>query len=295
MNQLFTLPAQDKARTDVRGVIPAFREESMVTGCRARALRVPTTRMEAMDFKPNRPMTVLVCDDDHAVREDLRACLLEYARLHGVNIEVAGFESAEALLEASEPFDALFLDIFLDGMDGTEAAWRLSEDERRRTVFLTTSHDHAIEAYQIGAAHYLVKPVSPENVAEALDRCIRADEDVRNSGQVMTVRTTDGIVPISMDSIRMIEARDKVCVISASNRDWRSYTSLNALEEQLDGRRFVRVHRSYVVNMHRIKTLYHDRVVMDDGTTIGLSRGRRQEIRQAYQDFMFALARGKLS
>lgn len=247
------------------------------------------------------PLKVLICDDDPAVREALRACLREYARLHGMDIEVAAFESAEALLDArepldaSEPFDALFLDIFLNGMDGTEAAWRLSEDERRRTVFLTTSHDHAIEAYRLGAAHYLVKPISPESVAEALGRCLRADEAGKGLGQVVTVRTTDGVVPIPMGSIRMVEARDKVCVITAAHRDWRAYTSLNAFEEQLDGRRFVRVHRSYVVNMCRIKALYHDRVVMDDGTTIGLSRGRRHEIRQAYQDFMFALARGELS
>lgn len=248
-----------------------------------------------MDTEGNKPLKVLVCDDDPAVRDALQKCLHAYGRQHAVTMEVAEFESAEDLLKAHGVFDALFLDIFLDGMDGTEAAWRLSTEERRRTVFLTTSHDHAIEAYRLGAAHYLVKPVSPEAVTEALDRCLHAEGRAKDAEPVVTLRTTDGVVPVAMASIRMAEAKDKVCVITAADREWRAYMSLNALEAMLDGCRFLRVHRSYVVNMGRIKTLYHDRVVMDDGTTIALSRGRRQEIRRAYHDFMFALARGELT
>lgn len=246
-----------------------------------------------MDFKLNRPMKVLICDDDPAARDSLRQHIAGYARQHDVDIQVAEFGSAEALLSACEAFDILFMDIFMEGMDGIEAAWRLDADKRKRLVFLTTSDSHAIEAYQIGAAHYLVKPASAEGVSEALDRCIHASE--AKDERIVTVRTTDGEVPIPMGSIRTVEARDKVCIICAANKDWRAYMSLNALEEQLDERLFLRVHRSYVVNMHHIKTLYHDRAVMDDGTAISLSRGRRQEIRRAYHDFMVALARGELS
>lgn len=239
-----------------------------------------------------RRLRVVICDDDPATRSDIRALLGEYAQLHAVDLAVGAYESAEALLAARDTFDVLFLDIYMDGMEGTEAAWRLREEERERTVFLTTSESHAVEAFQLGAAHYLVKPVTLEDVSEALRRCMPGKEV---PADVLVVRTTDGTVPIPMASIRTIEARDKVCAITATDGDWRAYASLGSLEGQLDGRCFLRVHRSYIVNMRRIKTLYHDRVVMDDGTAISVGRGRQQEARRRYQDFMFALARGELS
>ncbi len=241
---------------------------------------------------PGRFLRVAICDDDPATRSDVQALLSEYAQLHAVNMAVSAYESAEALLAARDAFDVLFLDIYMDGMDGTEAAWRLSAEERERTVFLTTSESHAVEAFQLGAAHYLLKPVTLEDVSETLRRCIPGKEV---PADVLVVRTTDGTVPIPMASIRTIEARDKVCAITATDGDWRAYASLGSLEGQLDGRCFLRVHRSYIVNMRRIKTLYHDRVVMDDGTAISVGRGRQQEARRRYQDFMFALARGELS
>lgn len=128
---------------------------------------------------------------------------------------------------------------------------------------------------------------------EALERCL--SESGKDAEPIITVRTTDGVVPLPMRSISMVEAKDKVCTISTEDKDWRAYTTLTALEDQLDVRCFVRVQRSFLVNMRHIKTLYHDRVVMKNGEVISLGRGRKQEVRQRYQDFMFALARGELT
>lgn len=115
-----------------------------------------------METKKQKQINVLICDDEPGIRNDLRDHLNEFARLRDLDIRIGEFESAEELLASHEAFDVLFLDIYLDGMDGTDAAWQLNTQERKRTVFLTSSQDHAIEAYQIGASHYLLKPIDFE-------------------------------------------------------------------------------------------------------------------------------------
>lgn len=213
--------------------------------------------------------------------------------MRAMDIVVQEYESAEAFLDNHGSFDVLFLDIFMDGIAGTEAAKQLSPDERRRTVFLTTSEDHAIEAYRLNVAHYLLKPISLYDVIEAFDRCTSVNDKAKN--EVLTLRTTDGVTYIPTDSIIMVEAQDKVCAIFSENEHWRAYMPLNAFEEQLNKEYFIRVNRSYIVNMRHIKSLYHDHLVMSNRTEISISRGRKQEVKQRYQKFLFALARGELS
>lgn len=249
--------------------------------------------MIAMKEGVNESIRAIICDDDPLVRNDVRGYLNEYARVHSTDMTISEYGSAEALLESHGDFDVLFLDIYMDGMEGTEAAHLLDEEKRKRIVFLTISESHAIEAFQLGVAHYLLKPVTSEGVIEALERCIA--DHVAEEARVLTVRTTDGVISFPMDSIRVIEAQDKVCAITSADGDWRVYASLSSLEGQLDERCFFRVHRSYIVNMRYIKTLYHDRVVMDDGAVINVSRGRRHEMKQRYRNFMFALARGEFT
>lgn len=235
-----------------------------------------------------------LCDDDVEVRSGLRALLRDYADANGVEMDIAEYESAEALLDARASFDVLFMDVYLDGMEGTDAVWRLSPEERKRTVFLTASASHAIEAYQLGAAHYLLKPITAEGVCEAIRRCVPSGSAAPGA-PVLTVRTTDGVAHIPLETIRLIEARDKVCTIRTARDDWRAYISLSALEEQLDARCFARVQRSYIVGLRHIRTLYHDRAVMDDGSSVRISRSRTQSVKRAYQNFMFALARGEVA
>lgn len=252
-----------------------------------------TSTMIAMKEGANESIYAIICNDDPAVRNDVRGYLREYAQAHSADMTISEYGSAEALLESHEDFDVLFLDIYMEGMEGTEAAQLLDEEKRKRIVFLTISESHAIEAFQLGVAHYLLKPVTSKGVIEALERCIA--ERTTEEARILSVRTTDGVISFPMGSIRMIEAQDKTCTITTADGDWRAYAPLSSLEEQLDDRCFFRVHRSYIVNMRYIKTIYHDRVVMDDGAVINVSRGRRHEMKRRYQDFMFAIARGDLA
>lgn len=234
-------------------------------------------------------MRLAVCDDEPAARDELAGLLRTWAEREGFPVEVACYATAEDFLTAARStfFDAVFMDVYLGDDVGTQVVASLGDEQRCRTVFVTTSLDHAIEAYGLRAAHYLVKPVTPEAVAEALARCLPND-----APRTLNVRTATGPVPVPEAAISYIEVRNKVCELHTDQGLLRTYTSLDALTDALDPERFLRVQRSFIVNMARVSLFGSGSVEMDDGAVISLSRGNRTELRERYQRFLFAMARG---
>ena len=121
-------------------------------------------------------MRIAVCDDLQQDREKLRDSLKDALAQRRIAGEVAMFNSGDSLLAqlSRGPFDAYFLDIYMEGVSGVETAYRIRERYPEAVlVFTTTSLDHMAEGFDVGAVHYLVKPVAFQAVAEALDRCSR--------------------------------------------------------------------------------------------------------------------------
>ena len=99
-------------------------------------------------------MQIALCDDEEQQLDELEGFLRAYEAAHGLDLTLTRFSSGEALLVASEEFSIVFMDIYLDGLLGTETVRRLGGEAQ--VVFITTSREHAIEACGLGAAHYLL-------------------------------------------------------------------------------------------------------------------------------------------
>lgn len=115
-------------------------------------------------------MQIALCDDEERQIDALEGFLRAYEAEYGLNLTLTRFSSGEALLAAPGEFSIVFMDIYLDGLLGTETIRRLGGEAQ--VVFITTSREHAIEAFGLGAAHYLLKPVEQAAVWEAMDRCL---------------------------------------------------------------------------------------------------------------------------
>ena len=110
-------------------------------------------------------MQIALCDDEERQIDALEGFLRAYEAEYGLNLTLTRFSSGEALLAAPGEFSIVFMDIYLDGLLGTETIRRLGGEAQ--VVFITTSREHAIEAFGLGAAHYLLKPVEQAAVWEA--------------------------------------------------------------------------------------------------------------------------------
>jgi two-component system, LytTR family, response regulator len=237
---------------------------------------------------PAGPLRVVVVDDE----EPARALLREYlGRAGGVEIVGEcrnGFEAVKAVNDLHP--DLLFLDIQMPKLNGFEVLELLGRDVA--VVFATAFDEHAIRAFEVNAVDYILKPVSPERVKTALDRArgrvaARAPMPIaeiaaaaRPAGQPasrIVVRQGPKVHVITADKLDFAEAQDDYVSLRSEGKSYLKQQTLADLESSLDHSRFVRIHRSYLLNLDRLARIDTEggepkAVVLHDGTRLPLSR-----------------------
>jgi two-component system LytT family response regulator len=237
---------------------------------------------------PAGPLRVVIVDDE----EPARALLREYVGgAEGVEIVGEcrnGFEAVKAVNDLAP--DLLFLDIQMPKLNGFEVLELLGREVA--VVFVTAFDEHAIRAFEVNAVDYILKPVSPERVKAALDRArpralARAPMPVaalaaaaRPEGQPaarIVVRQGPKVHVIAADRLDFAEAQDDYVSLRSEGKSYLKQQTLADLEASLDPRRFVRIHRSYLLNIDRLARIDTESgepraVVLGDGTRLPLSR-----------------------
>ena len=237
---------------------------------------------------PPGPLRVVIVDDE----EPARALLREYiGRAGGVEIVGEcrnGFEAVKAVNDLKP--DLLFLDIQMPKLNGFEVLELLGRDVA--VVFATAYDEHAIRAFEVNAVDYILKPVSPERVKTALDRArerlvVRAPLPVaeiaaaaRPAGQPasrIVVRQGPKVHVITADKLDFAEAQDDYVSLRSEGKSYLKQQTLGDLESSLDPSRFVRIHRSYLLNLDRLARIDTEggepkAVLLHDGTRLPLSR-----------------------
>lgn len=234
-------------------------------------------------------MRIALCDDDESALNILKLHIYSFYTRAILAVQIDCFYSGEEYLSTNGLYDIVFMDIYLPGISGTDVIRETGKGKSHQVVFTTTSREHAVEAFALNAAHYLVKPLTEENIAEALSRCLKRMNAFPT--KILEIKTAGGVVPISMSCIIFVEVFNKVSIIHTAKNDIQTYSSLDAIFELLDDNCFLKVQRSFVVNMHYIESFFSDRVVLQNGMEIMLSRSNRAELKNSYQQFLFDLAR----
>jgi two-component system LytT family response regulator len=238
-------------------------------------------------------MRVIIVDDEHLARALLREYLASHPEVEIVAECANGFEAVKAIGELQP--DLVFLDIQMPRLDGFEVVELAGT--RTRYVFVTAYDQFALKAFEVRAIDYLLKPFSRERLAQALASFATrvtppgqveavAQEAARRHGPLTRILVRDGarvhVVPAA--SIDWIEAQDDYVQISAGGRTHLKNGRMAELEQGLDPQLFVRVHRSYIVNVgaiERIEAPTKDSwcAVLRDGKRIPVSRSGYARIR----------------
>jgi two-component system LytT family response regulator len=252
------------------------------------------------------PLSALVVDDEPLGR---RGIVLRLARSPAVRVvgECGSSREAIAAIRRLKP-DLLFLDVQMPGQDGFAVLEALSEEERPHVVFVTAHDQHAVRAFRVHALDYLLKPIDDERFEETLRRAIRqverdqeSDFGRRVAEAVAHMRGAAGPeAPRPAASAWPVRSRGKVTFVRLSDIDWveaeGDYVRLHAAgrshlvretmaqaERRLPARRFVRIHRSTIVNTDRIAEVASLEngdwtVRLQSGDVLRLSRTRRDAI-----------------
>jgi two-component system LytT family response regulator len=243
-------------------------------------------------------LRVLVVDDEPLAREGLAAILRAERDVAVIGESATGAEALAAI--ASLHPDVVFLDIGLPDMDGFTVLERLGRDHRPVVVFVTAHADGALRAFEVRALDYVVKPLRRDRVREALARArervrlerleaspapaARAAADAPSSGSAPLAIKTDGRVHlIDQQTIEWIAADDDHVVVHGAGTSWRARERLRDVERRLDPAAFVRIHRSTIVRLSRIRELqpwFHGDwiVILHGGAKLRLSRSHREAV-----------------
>lgn len=226
-------------------------------------------------------MRVVIVDDEPLARQVVRI-LLEKDRELTVAGECSGIDAAEVI--ARERPDILFLDIQMPEVDGFDVLERVGADAVPAVVFVTAYDEYALRAFEVHALDYLLKPFDDRRFFAALSR---AKEQVRaktpsSFTRRFLVRTRDKVLFIKADDLEWVEAADYYVSLHAGGKSYLLRQTMAEIERQLDPAKFVRVHRSAIVNLDRVKEMHplfrgDCALVLADGTQLRLSRARREE------------------
>lgn len=246
------------------------------------------------------PIRVLLSDDESLARERLRRLLEDEADLEIV-AECGDGRSAISLIKREKP-DLVFLDIQMPEVDGFGVVAAL-KDQMPLTIFVTAYDSYAMKAFEVHALDYLLKPVGKERLAEALGRArkqlqhpsaegmfqrrvldLLGDLESRQHAPQRIVIKADGeIVCLKPGEIDWAESAGNYVCLHVGGHTHILRETITSLEGRLGARQFLRVHRSTLVNVDRIKTLrpslYGDyAILLRDGTKLTLSRGFRENV-----------------
>lgn len=261
-----------------------------------------------------RPLRVLIVDDEPLGRQRIEDLVRKDASIEIAGTAADGTAAVQAI-RSLRP-DLVFLDVQMPGMSGLDVIRELGPDEMPATVLVTAYDKHALEAYELAAVDYVVKPFDDERFAEAVRRARRltsandthalrerllallADEANGNGISRQTQRESRGgwLERIAVDTrgkVRYVQVRDIHYILASgpyaelymADRKHLVRVSMNALEEQLDPARFMRVHRSVIVQLALVEVLHKAaggdyEVQLRTGIRLSVSRSRREELEQ---------------
>lgn len=239
-------------------------------------------------------INIALCDDNEAARVEVSGLVKEYSQKRGQALKLESYHAALELLNAIERgarFDVLILDIIMPGFDGIQTAAEIRRfDSCVKIIFLTSSPDFAVQSYTVNAFYYLLKPIDVEALFKILDLALDAVE--RDSSDGLIIRCKDGITHIGSDKLEFCEIMHRTLYIHLTTGEvLESAGSMDSLEKQLSGQpRFLRFHRSFLVNLNHIQSISRKSVTMSSRAEIPIPRGKYNEIKNAFLENAFSEA-----
>lgn len=249
------------------------------------------------------PLRVLVVDDEPLAREKIRGMVADDLDVRIVGECANGAEAIEAIQELQP--DLLLLDVQMPEVGGFAVLDALKDQKLPPVIFITAYDHYAVRAFEVHALDYLLKPFDRERFLNAVERAKQKIRRERTNGldarlielleqmhdpprycERLVVKSGGRVFFLSTDEIDWIEAEGNYVSIHTSSKSHLLRETLTSLESQLDPHEFIRVHRSAIVNINRIKELqpwshgeFH--ILLHDGTQLTLSRNYREKLQAA--------------
>lgn len=248
-------------------------------------------------------MKIVICDDSPEDLETIRGLLTRYGEVHeNIKIEAAYYiDSVELYHKIQENMqcDIYILDMIMSQKTGIDIGSLIrSTDKNSVIIYITSSDDFALDAYEVHAVRYLLKPVQETVFIEALDYAVSSiskSSSDSNSGDdkvtVYPVKTKDGLVVVPYSKIEYIENYSRMLNVCLTDK--KSIKSIfirrsfdEEVRQMIESQSFLQVHKSFLVNMHYVDKLAQGSIIMESGANIPVSKARAADVKKEYLKFI---------
>lgn len=229
-------------------------------------------------------MNIAICDDERRVREGIKRILEESSLEVSVRTFSSGRELIEAVCQNYLP-DIVLLDIAMEGMDGMETAKRLREISDMLLIFVTGVKEQVFQAFDVGAFHYLLKPVEKDKLLSVVARAAAEIRKNKNAPKSMLIKVAGGYRKVNRDDILYAESDGRKIILHTKQEIMEFYGKMEELEKRL-GEGFYRCHRSYLVSLAQVREYDSTSIVINNGEQIYLAKRKYPEFVQIYCKFL---------
>jgi DNA-binding LytR/AlgR family response regulator len=234
-------------------------------------------------------INIAICDDE--IEELKIISTLVSKNIEGLNIpfKITTFNEGEDLINhmssSKENFDIIFLDIYMKASHGIDIAREVREfDKESKIIFITSSQEHAIDSYDVRAIYYILKPINEEKLTYAINLAL---EGLNNENKQIVIINKKGSYKILYKDILYAESKARVVNIYLKSGEVITfYSKLEDFYQSLKDERFLKSHKSFIVNMDYILKLEYNYIFMGNDIRIPISGANMTAIKEMYFKYL---------
>ncbi|MBQ4276110.1 MAG: LytTR family DNA-binding domain-containing protein [Lachnospiraceae bacterium] len=231
---------------------------------------------------------IAICDDEMTSLMINRALTEQVLEEEHIEYQITTFEDMytmmKGVLDDNSDFDLLLSDILAVGMNGIEAAEEIRRlGDKLPIVFISSTAEYALDGYRVNALRYLQKPVQIDKLREAL---LEAYSNIgKKRTEYLSFQVADKFYKVNYDDIIYLESMGRDTYVVTKTESITVHAKFSDMENKLPSDRFVRCHRSYIINMSEVKDIARYRFLTKGGVEIPISQLQYADVKQSFIDF----------
>lgn len=231
-----------------------------------------------MNFK------IAVCDDEQIICSTMYNKLQNLSKSKSVIFEIDCFTSGEELCDEIKHtnYDLLFLDIELPKMNGVAVGQYIRETLKNETIqiaYISSKQEYAMELFEMRPINFLVKPLSDEKIENVIDKFLQLN---KIDTETFNFKAGHNYYKIPLSDILYFYSNGRKINIVTSNKEYEFYGSLDNIYSEVKNKKFLFVHKSFLVNFKHINKYQYEKITMSDDKIIPVSQSRRKIVRSMF-------------
>ena len=231
---------------------------------------------------------IAICDDEMTslmINKALTEQILEEER---IDYEITTFEDMvsmiKGVLDENADFDLLLSDILAVGMNGIEAAEEIRRlGDKLPIVFISSTAEYALDGYRVNALRYIQKPVQIDKLKEALLEAYA--KSLSKANEYLSFQVADRIYKVNLDDLIYLESMGRDTYVVTKAETICVHAKFSDMENKVPANRFVRCHRSYIINLSEVKDIARYRFLTKNGIEIPISQLQYTDVKKVFIEY----------